>query len=293
MMMSAVSLGQAIGPPIIRFLQDKFGFKGATMIFGAIMLHSCVGVCFFHPVQWHMKKPHQRNVEQTEEEVMITAGISDLAVSVNQSNPTTNTILTASVDSPESNVTQKQDGLHLSKNKTHQCELCVSESSQRIKNILNVQQGEKLRTEKTQKVDDTSILPSSVCLKLFRVVQTTSTNIRILHSPRACIIVVGCMLFNAGTYNFLMMVPFAVQADGHTLDDAALCLSVFSICNLSRILMCALSDCHWFRKRANYMAAFPVLSFCMLSKLVTNFFCCYKCKQDVQFQILPDAASLE
>nr|XP_045592716.1 monocarboxylate transporter 4-like [Procambarus clarkii] len=50
-MTAGACMGQMLGPLLIGFLQDEFGFFGATFILGAIMLHCCVGASFFRPLQ--------------------------------------------------------------------------------------------------------------------------------------------------------------------------------------------------------------------------------------------------
>lgn len=55
-MMAGVCTGQMVGPTLIRLLQDEYGYRGATLVLGAILLNSCVGTAFFHPVEWHLKK---------------------------------------------------------------------------------------------------------------------------------------------------------------------------------------------------------------------------------------------
>ncbi|XP_071524045.1 monocarboxylate transporter 12-B-like [Panulirus ornatus] len=47
--------GQLLGPPLIHYLQSEYGFDGATLILGGIVLHCCVGAAVFHPVEWHVK----------------------------------------------------------------------------------------------------------------------------------------------------------------------------------------------------------------------------------------------
>ncbi|KAG0716340.1 Monocarboxylate transporter 12-B [Chionoecetes opilio] len=56
-MMAGVCTGQMVGPPLLRLLQDEYGYKGATLIFAAILLNCGVGAAFFHPVEWHLKAP--------------------------------------------------------------------------------------------------------------------------------------------------------------------------------------------------------------------------------------------
>ncbi|KAG0715963.1 Monocarboxylate transporter 2 [Chionoecetes opilio] len=55
-MMSGICTGLFVGPPFARYLQDTYGFRGATLILGGVLFNSCIGASFFHPYEWHQKK---------------------------------------------------------------------------------------------------------------------------------------------------------------------------------------------------------------------------------------------
>ena len=40
-----------IGPPLVTYLQEQFGFRGATLIVAAFALHICVAAAMFRPKQ--------------------------------------------------------------------------------------------------------------------------------------------------------------------------------------------------------------------------------------------------
>ncbi|KAG0716341.1 Monocarboxylate transporter 5 [Chionoecetes opilio] len=87
-----------------------------------------------------------------------------------------------------------------------------------------------------------------------RVARSTVADLRILRSPRALIIAFGCTFFINGLYSFVMMVPFAMQTAGHSLADAAYCISASAVANLvMRVLGSVLSDYAWFNMRIAYM----------------------------------------
>ncbi|KAK4310757.1 hypothetical protein Pmani_017696 [Petrolisthes manimaculis] len=65
-MMGGICFGQIVGPPVARLLQEEYGYKGATLILGAILLHSCIGASFFHPPEWYLK-PSTKEEEEVEE----------------------------------------------------------------------------------------------------------------------------------------------------------------------------------------------------------------------------------
>lgn len=244
-MLFAVSLGQSTCPLLIRFLQDEFGFRGATLIHGAIVLNSCIGICFYHPVKWHVKKLHRRAEEQPQEKVFVTKEIREL------------NMVNSTVDNQESQTSQSLSYCTEDPNPPHS-ESLANKPLQNTTKSLNVK-------DKTNLFGSTSFKPS-ICVTLLRIIRSSFSTISSLRSARVCIIVFTATIFITGYYNFIMMVPFSVQADGHTLDDAAWCLSIYSFCNLSRILMSVLSDCSWFNKRACYMAGYLIVSFSMFSK---------------------------
>ncbi|KAK4310756.1 hypothetical protein Pmani_017695, partial [Petrolisthes manimaculis] len=98
------------------------------------------------------------------------------------------------------------------------------------------------------------------CSIFTRVLKSTRNDLRILKSPRACIICLGATLFINGYLNFIMMVPFALTSAGHSLDLSAWCLSASAVANfICRILTSSLSDVRWFRIRLCYMTGFLIL----------------------------------
>lgn len=50
-------LSSFLGPMFIQLMQDTYGYRGATMVLGAVMLHGFLGTTLYHPVEWHMKHP--------------------------------------------------------------------------------------------------------------------------------------------------------------------------------------------------------------------------------------------
>ena len=50
-MTAGLCVGGMIGPPMITYLQEQFGFKGATLIVAAFSLHICVASTVYRPVQ--------------------------------------------------------------------------------------------------------------------------------------------------------------------------------------------------------------------------------------------------
>ncbi|KAK7079037.1 hypothetical protein SK128_005858 [Halocaridina rubra] len=100
----------------------------------------------------------------------------------------------------------------------------------------------------------------------FRLIQTTFADLNILKSPRAAIIATGNMLCMNSVLNFVMMVPFAMQALDHSLQDSAWCISVSAICNLlTRLIVSPLSDWERFSMKLCYTGGYAVLAIAMLA----------------------------
>ncbi|KAB0801492.1 hypothetical protein PPYR_05846 [Photinus pyralis] len=52
--MAGTGVGQMIMPQVVRFLLDEYGYRGTTLILGALCLNGLPGALLFHPVKWHM-----------------------------------------------------------------------------------------------------------------------------------------------------------------------------------------------------------------------------------------------
>lgn len=95
---------------------------------------------------------------------------------------------------------------------------------------------------------------------LFRVCRSTVLSLRILYSPPALIIALSSTLTMNGYLGFLIMVPFVVKIL-HSVQGAALCLSVAGACNLvSRLVVSALTDCKWFDMRIGYIVGLSIIT---------------------------------
>ncbi|XP_045126661.1 monocarboxylate transporter 5-like isoform X4 [Portunus trituberculatus] len=222
-MMAGVCIGQMVGPPFLRFLQDEYGFQGATLILSGIILNCCVGAAFYHPVEWHLKPPLQP-----------------------ASPPCTEP---AAKDSRQIESCGEED------------EWVGLVAHMRGRGEDGTQRDrEKSKSTKQDVVElkpDSDVPQQGVGLRMLvrRVARNTVADLVILRSPRALIIAFGSTFFIIGFYNFIMMVPFVMQIAGHSLADAANCISASAFANLvMRILGSVLSDYAWFNMRLAYMA---------------------------------------
>nr|XP_053646217.1 uncharacterized protein LOC128698124 [Cherax quadricarinatus] len=89
---------------------------------------------------------------------------------------------------------------------------------------------------------------------LTSVIYSSVANLRILRSARAVIIAISAALTLTGYLNFMVIVPFAMQDSGFTLEEAAWTVSVSAICNmLTRIIVSSLTDTRFFNFRICYL----------------------------------------
>ncbi|XP_063606425.1 uncharacterized protein LOC134781240 [Penaeus indicus] len=308
-MMAGICMGEIIGPPFIRYLQDEYSFKGATLILGGVILNGCVGAAFFHPVEWHMKTVSETPKGSQDEEEDNASTSRSIARAYNRVTSTSSLGIRPTYSDLLS-IRKVASGASLAFSKTY--------SGISLRGISEGQEEESgpihpqiRRTARHRYVSECSydsvpsyynstLSISSMALanhaaisairerekaleatessgkkggntQLHRLLSSVVADVKILtYSLRAIIISIASSFYANGYLNFIMMVPFSMQASGYTLQDSTYCLSVAAICNLiSRLSMSLLSDWPWFNMRLWYlgghvvlggaMAAFPLL----------------------------------
>ncbi|KAG7168114.1 monocarboxylate transporter 12-B-like [Homarus americanus] len=278
-MMAGVCLGQMLGPPIARFLQDEYGFRGATLMVGGIILNGCLGASFFHPVEQHMKKgqPQAGNQPLAGEAPLLPPEPSTLGSRSRELVKCHSELsLTDSTGDPDfdlmriavrSRMMKSRAGRHLSDASTisisrNNSSLCISTLD--VAGIIAMPDTDQNDPSNLDSDDSKKTLPS-ICSVVFRVFQSTVADMGILRSPRACIIALSGTFGINGYLNFMMMVPFAMQAAGQTLEDSAYCISISALCNLlMRLLVATLSDWPRFNKRLVYVSGYFTVSLSIL-----------------------------
>lgn len=298
-MMAGICMGEIIGPPFIRYLQDEYSFKGATLILGGVILNGCVGAAFFHPVEWHMKTVSETpKGSQDEEEDNVSTNRS-IARAYNRVTSTSSLGIRPTYSDLLS-IRKVASGASLAFSKTY--------SGISLRGISEDQEEESgpihpqiRRTARHRYVSECSydsvpsyynstLSISSIALanhaaisairerekalettetsdkkggdtQLHRLLSSIVADVKILtYSLRAVIISIASSFYANGYLNFIMMVPFSMQASGYTLQDSTYCLSVAAICNLiSRLSMSLLSDWPWFNMRLWYLGGHVVL----------------------------------
>lgn len=112
----------------------------------------------------------------------------------------------------------------------------------------------------------------SILTFCLRVIKSTGRDMCILRSPRALIIGISSALMLNGYLNFLMTVPFMMMNAGHSLQDAAWCISVSAVTNLlSRIVMSALTDAAFFNIHICYVTGISLVALGTLGRSLVLF----------------------
>lgn len=62
--MSGSAFGSIILPPVLRYLLETYGYKGAVLILGGIMLNVWAAALLFQPVEEHMVRKYKENQEE-------------------------------------------------------------------------------------------------------------------------------------------------------------------------------------------------------------------------------------
>lgn len=105
-----------------------------------------------------------------------------------------------------------------------------------------------------------------------QVLGSVVKDMKILRRPTCLIIALGSTLVINAEANFLVMVPFALQADGNSMQTAVWWVSIAGVCNLfTRMCVSSLSDVPWFNKRLCYMGGMVVMAASILGKLTESY----------------------
>lgn len=265
-MMTGLCMGQILGAPFVRYLQDHQGFLGSTLIFGAIMLNGCVGVAFFHPVDWHTQKTKADGDQSLPEDGLSPLMSAKRNKIENGNNMSKYLVENAFSEQPcdkpvyDKALCNSIDANGPVKKEMHSLDSHPSEDvTLQVKTVTMVNAGgEKSRDVPVK-------MKISVPLKILRIVgrvaYSTVSDLKILQNRRALIIAFGNMLCMNAYFNFVMMVPFAMQAANFTLQDSAWCITVMGIFNLlSRIVISVVSDWPSFSMRFCCMTGYVILA---------------------------------
>lgn len=240
--------GQFLGPPLINFLQDEYGFRGATLVLGAIVFNCAVGAAVFHPVEWHLK-PSDEKLEGVKVETS-KKNISDapqLSNKIRDSPKSPDNVLSRQ---PREEMPASSHSLNASRDpdRSPKTELEVPK--------LQKSQDSPAAKEDPKRHEDSTIV---------RLIKSTLSDLCILKSARAIVIALSITLTLNANENFLNVLPFAMQEAGHSLHDVATGISVSAICSMvTRVVVSSLTDSPKFKMRVFFMAGSLVVAAAML-----------------------------
>ncbi|XP_076055908.1 monocarboxylate transporter 5-like [Oratosquilla oratoria] len=273
-MMAGICIGQIIAPPTVKFLQDIYLFRGATVILSGVILNACVGAALYQPVEWHLKnkrkKPVSMKVSENCLEKTAPVKFSSMSDSLNkysklEKGPVRERLLL-----------KKKLQEHCPSSRGSYASITsfkrsfVALSSLDLTSLSSVAAYDA--AAENGKARDSEEM-KSLCAILYAVAKNIVSDMKILRNYRAIIISVSCVVIINGYLNFIMMVPFAMQFKGQSLQDAALCVSVSAVANLlARVTASVLSDSSWFNIRLIYRSGILLLASSTLAfSLSTNY----------------------
>ncbi|XP_068236336.1 monocarboxylate transporter 9-like isoform X2 [Palaemon carinicauda] len=266
-MMAGICLGQILAPPFVQFLQEKYGFRNATLLLAAIMLNASIGASLFRPLKKHTGKDAKTKTIHQEGDTPLLNEKQDLKVSGIGPLKKSHSVKSFEYTLEGKDVELAELMAHariLRKRNDHQfsdiSRLSVS-SSMAVSTIDITALGAGFADDDCNQEDTIEDKEKKTLWKIIvRVAKQTISDLRILRSPRALIISLGATFCINGFTNFIMMVPFAMQVAGHSLEQSAWCVSTSAVCNLlMRIMVSLLSDCKRFSIKTCYMCGFIVI----------------------------------
>lgn len=277
--MAGAALGYFLSPLLIRVLQVEYGFRGATIIVGAIILHGFVGATLFHPVEWHTRRL-QINKNPGDLEVVSSLLPQTKVQETNCVKPACSdgSIVRLEEHTLSAGVEDQTRFQRMTRcQQTGQCSHSLINSSG--SSLARKTPAACLATLANKDHPDTDDVATSstheggetcsytLCYTVRRVLRSVLKDMRILKHPSSLIIALGSTFIVNGEASFTVMVPFAIQAEGHSLQTAAWCVSVAGICSfLTRLCVSTLSDFSWFNMRLCYMAGIATMGTSVIGK---------------------------
>ncbi|XP_071541502.1 monocarboxylate transporter 9-like isoform X2 [Panulirus ornatus] len=270
-LMAGICLGQILIPPFIRYLLDNYSYKGGALIYGAMLMNGFVAVSLFHPVEWHMKP--RRKTDQPPE------SLASLIPQKGRSDGPQEPMNLLDVVPQHEGTKEEPDWLAVAdqvkvkrtrRDTSHRLSECSQESV--ISNILS---GNIVSDTNCAPPDNKEGYKGNRCLGviktlwiiLVRVAHRTKSDVGILRLSRVFVISLADTLIFSSYHNFIMMVPFVMESEGHSLQDSAWCISLMGICNLAtRLIVSPLSDWKRFDKRLCIMFGCVVIGSTILGK---------------------------
>ncbi|KAL7639977.1 UNVERIFIED_CONTAM: hypothetical protein RMT77_009391 [Armadillidium vulgare] len=211
-----------LGPILANYMLELYGYMGASLIFGAILLNQCVGGALFQPIEWHLK---YKKVEiETEDDV-------------------NEKLLT------NCKMTDKLNGVQeKSLSETRRASVISVNSTSISNSLVNIPTPPTLL-----EADEEEHAAKNNHSALWNILKSTHNSLKLLKYLRVQLISWSDCGFLLGYANFRMFVPFVIINAGYSLKTAAWCSSLASIGNVvGRIVMTVLSDRKFFNVRYGF-----------------------------------------
>ncbi|KAK4296597.1 hypothetical protein Pmani_030917 [Petrolisthes manimaculis] len=210
-MTSGSCFSQMVMPPTITYLQEEYGFRGATLIVGGLLLNCCVAAMLLHPIHWHTRTSSYKGIT---EDISVEEQNPSSSIGKAKYNSISNTI----------SITENKDIAN--------AKLLTDVSAETSKRSVHGN-GNCFKEENGTKHNNT----------LRRIFISVVHTLQFLRSPSVCIVsvMIGINLVIVSTvYNF---VPFSMREDGFKDHDSSMCLSVAGVCDIATRIICALFTC--------------------------------------------------
>ncbi|KAG0724179.1 Monocarboxylate transporter 1 [Chionoecetes opilio] len=252
-LMAGVCTAQFIGPLLIRYLLAEYSLKGAILILSGIVLNCLVGTALFQPVEWHLKEDDKCG--SVNGDLIETKNCKE---DKREADPDAR--VTEEMRNKEAE-RRKLLGVSLSRRPSEISMLSLAVSNIDLSSIPPSSRRESLAVDTITQNNNTPENARGCLNASGRVVNQVVSDMKILKSPRALIIVLGGVFIISGYLNFLMMAPFAIQHLGYSLTEAAWCMALTAAVNFSaRLVTSALSDQPWFNIRLVFMSGASIIS---------------------------------
>lgn len=240
-------VGQIAVAPFIRYLLDQYGFKGGTLVFGAFVMNAFVGVSLFHPLKWHMEVFHPKHTN-----VPLSTKCRSLEGLV-KSTPVNLSEVTVRRNSKETSTLHQEDDIKNVHNWNSMASIHAT-----FGNFAPI--CDSYHSDNIKKLNHSSFsLIKRLSAIFVRIGKATISDMGILQLRRAKIIVISGAISICSYNSFLLLMPLAVQAKGHSLEDTAWIMSVIGTSNIAaRFTVSPLSDWKWFDQRICLMFGYAL-----------------------------------
>ena len=262
---TGVGAGQFLMPLLVRYLLEMEGFLPTCLIYAALVLNTCVAGLLFHPIEWHAEFLDE-DIEASEEEGLNY--LSNLSVSMRGSLSAMGSLATDM---------QFQQRRRTSRLNSVSTDLYFTTSSLALSSMVvsNISLRKPDTNDPSKEINDDK--QTSFMARFSENIKAIGKNflsyLEVLKYSRALLIAVGMASVVAGFVNFVMMVPFALQNNGFTLEESAYCVSLASCCNMIfRGTIPWASDFPKFNKRFCFMLGVLLLSIATFGKFKFDFF---------------------